>query len=464
MIAPLSVSSTIGGIAWPGIPASSGASLLAILFQLEQSQWWSPPEISRKQRDQLKVLLDHARAHVPFYRERLRDLGGLPADESWHQVWRRITPLTRAEIQAADATGDDHGDAAARPWRVARNLYVGLDRQADPLDPHSALGADVERFHGSRPSLAPARSWRRFATLRESGPGKAFYPDGLRAESWGSSSATILKTGPLVSLNVATPIEQQVEWLQRHNPDYLLTHPTIVHRLADHCREQGVQLPHLKQVITIAENLKPEVRSAVREAWGVPVVDIYSTREIGYIALQCPDHEHYHTQSEHVLAEVLNEAGQPCAPGEVGKLFVTSLHNLAKPLIRYDIGDHVEVGRPCPCGRGLPVIQRILGRTQNMLVMPTGERRWPLLSSTNIATMLEIAPQISQYQFLQKSPDLIELRLAVPHPLATDEETRLAEWVRTKLGAPFRVSFAYFDEVPRTEAGKFEDFICEIDR
>jgi len=105
MIAPLSVSSTIGGIAWPGIPASSGASLLAFLFQLEQSQWWSPPEISRKQRDQLKVLLDHARAHVPFYRERLRDLGGLPADESWHQVWRRITPLTRAEIQAADATG-----------------------------------------------------------------------------------------------------------------------------------------------------------------------------------------------------------------------------------------------------------------------------------------------------------------------------------------------------------------------
>ena len=96
--------------------------------------------------------------------------------------------------------------------------------------------------------------------------------------------------------------------------------------------------------------------------------------------------------------------------------------------------------------------------------MPTGERRWPLLSSTNIATMLEIAPQISQYQFLQKSPDLIELRLAVPHPLATDEETRLAEWVRTHLQAPFRVSFAYFDEVPRTEAGKFEDFICEIDR
>ena len=78
--------------------------------------------------------------------------------------------------------------------------------------------------------------------------------------------------------------------------------------------------------------------------------------------------------------------------------------------------------------------------------------------------MLEIAPQIRQYQFLQKSHDLIELRLAVPHPLATEEETRLAEWVRTKLGAPFTVSFAYFNEIPRTAAGQFEDFVCEIDR
>lgn len=465
MIAPLSVSSTIGGIAWPGIPAASGASLLALLFQLEQSQWWSPPEISRKQRDQLKVLLDHARAHVPFYRERLRDLSELPVDESWHQVWRGIPPLTRAEIQAADATGSMITEALPPGHGELREIYTS----GSTGKPIRSIRTQLWELMWSAFTIRDHLWHRRdlggvFATLRESGPGKALYPEGLRAESWGSSSATFLKTGPLVSLNVATPIEQQIEWLQRQKPDYLLTHPTIVQRLADHCRKHGVQLPQLKQVITIAENLKPEVRSAVREAWGVPIVDIYSTREIGYIALQCPDHEHYHIQSEHVLAEILNEAGQPCAPGEVGKLFVTSLHNLAMPLIRYDIGDHVEVGRPCPCGRGLPVIQRILGRTQNMLIMPTGERRWPLLSSTNIATMLELAPQIRQYQFLQKSPNLIELRLAVPYPLATDEETRLTEWVRTKLGAPFTVSFAYFDEIPRTEAGKFEDFICEIER
>ena len=103
MTGPPSVKSAISGIAWPGIPGRTGASLLAILFQLEQSQWWSPLEISQRQRDQLKALLDHARRHVPFYRERLQDLDDLPADETWPDVWRRIAPLTRADIQAADA-------------------------------------------------------------------------------------------------------------------------------------------------------------------------------------------------------------------------------------------------------------------------------------------------------------------------------------------------------------------------
>jgi phenylacetate-CoA ligase len=465
MAALLTVNSAIGGIAWPGIPAANGANLLAILFQLEQSQWWSPEEMLRHQRDQLQALLGHARTHVPFYRERLRDVGDLPADETWPEVWRRIAPLTRAEIQAADAKGSmitealppGHGElreiytsgSTGRPIRSVRTQLWELMWSAFTVRDHLWHRRD---FHGT------------LATLRESGPGKALYPEGTRAESWGYSSATILKTGPMAGLNITTPVEQQVEWLRRQNPDYLLTHPTVAHRLAAYCRKHGIRLPRLKQVITISENLKPEVRSTVRGAWDVPLVDIYSTREIGYIALQCPEREHYHIQSEHVLAEVLNEEGKACVSGEVGKLLVTSLHNLAMPLIRYDIGDYVEVGRPCPCGRGLPVINRILGRTQNMLVMPSGERRWPLLSSANIESMLEIAPGIRQYQFLQKAPDLIELRLAVARALAADEEARLGDWVRVKFGAPFRVAFVYVDEIPRSAAGKFEDFVCEIDR
>lgn len=460
----LCVNSAIGGIAWPGIPAQNGASLLAILFQLEQSQWWTPDELLRHQRKQLQALLAHARAHVPFYRERLRDCGALPPDESWLEAWRRIPPLIRAEIQAADADEAMIAEMLPAGHGELREIHTSGSTGTPIRSVRTQLWELMWGAFTVRDHLWHHRDFRgTLATLRESGAGKALYPHGARAESWGYSSTAILDTGPMVALNVATPLDEQAEWLHRQDPDYLLTHPSIAHRLAVYCRDHGIRLPRLKQVITIAENLGPEVRAIVHEAWGATLVDIYSTREAGYIALQCPEHAHYHVQAEHVFVEVLRPDGSPCGPGETGKVLVTPLHNLAMPLIRYDIGDHVELGPPCPCGRGLPVVARILGRTQNMLVMPSGERRWPLLSAADIAAMLAIAPSIRQYQFVQKAPDLIELRLAAGGTIGGDEEARLAEWLRARFGAPFRVAFAYLDEIPRTAAGKLEEFVCEID-
>src|SRR6185295_14515719 len=99
--------------------------------------------------------------------------------------------------------------------------------------------------------------------------------------------------------------------------------------------------------------------------WGVGVVDVYSSEECGQIALQCPEHEQYHVQSESVLVEVLDDEGRPCAPGTIGRVVLTTLQNFAMPLIRYDIGDFAEPGPACPCGRALPVLTRIVGRVRN---------------------------------------------------------------------------------------------------
>src|SRR5215510_10900500 len=95
------------------------------------------------------------------------------------------------------------------------------------------------------------------------------------------------------------------------------------------------------------------------------------------MALQCPDHEHYHVQTECILLEVLDTHGGPCAPGRAGLVVATPRHAFAMPLVRYVVGDYAEVGPPCPCGRGLPVLARIMGRTRNRLVLETGESYWP---------------------------------------------------------------------------------------
>ena len=208
----------------------------------------------------------------------------------------------------------------------------------------------------------------------------------------------------------------------------------------------------------VAEAVRPEWSSVVREAWGLRLVDMYSAKEAGYLALQCPDHDHYHVQEENVLLEVLDGQGRPCAPGETGRVVVTALHKFAMPLIRYDIGDYAIVGEPCSCGRGLGVIREILGRTRNMMRLPNGDQRWPLCDLVHQPDV----PGVMQYQYIQKTLESIEVHLAVDAQFSRDREPRLTEIIHARLGHPFALTYVYHDSIPRSASGKFEDFRCEI--
>ncbi|MDD9903902.1 MAG: hypothetical protein OXT06_10070 [Rhodospirillaceae bacterium] len=187
------------------------------------------------------------------------------------------------------------------------------------------------------------------------------------------------------------------------------------------------------------------------------MADIYSTQEVGFIACQCPEHEHYLVQSEGIFVEILDKAGQPCGPGEIGRVVVTPLHNFSMPLIRYEIGDYAEVGAPCESGRGLPVLKRILGRNRNMLLTPEGERVWASLTGAG----LEPIEPIRQFQLYQNVPERLELRLVVTRPLTAEEETQAQRAMVKATGYDFDVDIVYRDEIPRTAGGKYEDVVSE---
>ena len=432
------IKSHVDDIRWPAIPEPIGATTLALLFQLERTQWWHPEEVLRWQLLQLGALLSHAHRTTPFYRDRLIEAGVKPGEPVDLETWSRIPPLQRADIQAAGRDLESGDLPADHGW--TEEVFTS----GSTGEPIRAVRTELSMRFSSALTIRDHLWHRRdmsgtLAAIRESGKGVDPYPDGSTFSYWGSSSGQVFATGPCVALNVLCPVEQQIEWLQRRDPDYLLTHPTIVHRLANYSIEHDIHLPNLRQIETISEILRPDTREACHKAWDVSVVDMYTTREIGYIALQCPDNETYHVQSEDVFVEVLDEDGYPCVPGEFGRVVVTPLHNFAMPLIRYEIGDYAEVGEPCACGRGLQVLRRILGRKQNMLVLPSGEERWPLLSSGNISDLLAIAP-IKQFQFVQKSIDTIELRLSTKREVVAHEEDALRRWVHNTQHQTFSAS------------------------
>jgi phenylacetate-CoA ligase len=299
----------------------------------------------------------------------------------------------------------------------------------------------------------------KLAAIRITGGRAGAPPHGLVYPDWGPPVATAFRTGPSTVIDLATGVAGQAAWLRHHEPDYLLAYPSVLAALIEHCSRHGQRPARLKSVKTLGETVAPALRAACRGAWNVPVHDSYSSQELGYIAAECPASGLYHVMAESVLVEVLRADGTPCGPGETGRLVVTRLHGFATPLIRYDLGDHAEAGGPCPCGRGLPTLARVLGRTRNLVALPTGERRWPLVG---FARYREIAP-VRQYQLVQEALDEIAVRLVVERPLTAAEERALAAVIHESLGHPFRLRFEYFaDAIPRGPGGKFEEFVSRV--
>jgi phenylacetate-CoA ligase len=202
------------------------------------------------------------------------------------------------------------------------------------------------------------------------------------------------------------------------------------------------------------------VRARLTRLLGLPIEDNYSSQEAGIVALQCPQGDLYHTMAESLLVEVLDANDRPCGDGEVGRVVVTDLHNFASPLVRYDIGDYAEVGPPCPCGRTLPTLRRVLGRKRNLLMKADGSRFLPRAGFESFAA---IAP-VQQYQVVQHARDDIEFRIVSAEPLTPAQEGALAAVLREALGFPGAIRVAQSRErLPGSIAGKFEDFICRLD-
>ena len=456
---PLPLRSLPESIVWPGVPEPKFAPVHAVLTQLEQSQWLSPETLERLQMEQLRALLLFAQREVPFYRDRLAPFVGRLADAPLDMsLWRELPLLSRAEIQSAGpdieakSLPKNHGrttrsqtsGSTGKPVEIVHTQLYTLMWHAVTIRNHFWHGRD---FSGT------------LAMIRGRSEG-ADYPGGLRANNWGIPAVAGIETGPCLSLDINATPEQQLEWLVRKDPEYFITHPTNLQRVAECALAGGTRIPKLREVMTVAEILTPDIRRLVRKAWDVPIVDMYTARDLGYIALQCPEFEHYHIQSETNLVEILDDEGQPCEPGQVGRIVCTPLHEFAMPLIRYENGDHAEVGPPCPCGRGLPVITRILGRTQQMLTLPSGEKRWTLFGGEKLADLRAFGA--TQFQFVQRSPALLELRLVTERVLDAAEQEAVKTWVKDTYSHELAVELTFHEELPRTSEGKFFDFISEV--
>lgn len=399
----------------------------------------SRAEIKALQARKLAELVAHCERFSPNFRARLAQCppGELPLLtrrmlQSAPDIHCEKIPTTHGQISELRTSG-----STGEPVTVRKTSQVG-----------KVWAAMAMRFH----------EWHRTDFSLTLMSVKAVFDDVRMAPDWGPPVNRHTRTGPAIGMPVMRDATEIHQVAREHRVGDLLIFPNSLAALLRLIRRTGEGLPDLKRVRTVSETLSDELRAEAREVLGLDPIDLYSSNEFGTVAIQCSHSGLYHTMDDVLIVEVLRDDGSACAPGESGRVVVTDLHNYATPLIRYECGDHAEVGEPCPCPLPFATLRRIKGRDRNLLALPDGRRIWPRLGIYQFAR--DIAPVV-QFQLIQHSLSDLELRLVTERPVSAAEELQLTAKLQDAIGHPFPVRFTYIaDRIPLSPGGKFEEFIC----
>ena len=459
--------SSVPEICFPAIMSGQAAMLMALQRQYDESQWWSEGELLEAQFTQLTLLAEHALKSVPFHAERLLGAGYIPGQPMTPEIWKRLPIMRRDDVRDlaerlhaksySPPFGGTHtansGGSTGIPVRVLKSALDGLLWQTAHLR--------ELKWHGIDLGLEVANSMGMSSEKRDAYlnlPGSFQEDGGMVTASWGPPMDLLCTTGPMGIFQPDHPIESQAAFLIKRRPAYLRIMPSTLRMILGHFRERGLTLDSLRSVWTMSEALDESLRELCREIFGCPIFSNYTSNETGYIALQCPSGTNFHVVSESALVEVVDDQGTACKPGEIGRVLVTPLHNFTMPLLRYQVGDEAEVGPPCPCGRGLPSLTRIVGRMEDYVMLRSGQRRRLDLEHYKICQIRAVR----EFQLLQRVTGKMELRLVVSGNLTRGEWDAIEEVMRRSFEGYLEWSIVIVDSLPRTPSGKLRQFVSEI--
>lgn len=430
-----------------------------LIGSLEKSQWYTPELMQEKQLIRLAQIISHSFESVGFYRPFFEACGYQAGQSIKLDFLYSLPILTREEVQ----NGQEEN---------LRSTALQTDDYSYPIVTSGSTGVAV-RLIGTfdtacywqalsmREHLWHKRDFNKtLAAIRWAKPNEALAPLGEPNSHWGKVTEGLITTGPSFFLNVATSTQEQIKWLQMIKPHYLLSYPSQLKVILQTVLDKNISIQNLSEIRCLGETVDQELLSLSAYV-NLKLTDVYSSEEFGIIAIQCPEYYRYHIQSENVIVEIINEANNPCAIDEEGRVLVTSLHNFATPLFRYEIGDYAAWDKPCACGRdALPTLKKISGRKRNRLILPNGESQFPYLGDRE--QYRQITHAVKKFQMIQHDHRTVECKLMVEEPLTSDQQTRYAKLIEKNLGHGIKVKLSFHKDIPRQSNGKFEEFISLV--
>lgn len=253
-------------------------------------------------------------------------------------------------------------------------------------------------------------------------------------------------------------LKSYIDKIQEFKPIYIDGSPSAIHILADYINRRKISLSFtLKGICTTAETLFDHQRADIEKAFKCKVYNQYASSEGSPFITECKNGK-MHLNEDSGFFEVLDAENKEVING-IGKLVITSLRSWKTPLIRYDIGDFIEVNRnsKCSCGSPFKVVERVLGRANDLFwIKSKGYVR------ANVSSCLVQVKGVVEMQIIQKKPSYLVVFIVVGKEFTRDYEEIISNNLKDSLGDEVEIKYEYVDEIVQNNKGKFKFIVREF--
>lgn len=410
--------------------------------EMEASQWWPKARILELQLRRLRALLAHSAAHVPYYRDLFTRIGFDPASVTSATDLQRLPFLTKAEIRAnSDALRADDAVGLAR--------FNTGGSSGEPL----IFFIGTERVtHDVAAKWRATRWWGVDIGDREivvwGSPIELGTQDRVRLVR-----DALMRTELLPAFEMSdAKVDGFIARIRARRPRMLFGYPSAISHIALHAEQRGVRLDDLgiKVVFVTSERLYDHQRETIERVFACPAANGYGGRDAGFIAHQCPAGQ-MHITAEDIIVEIVAEDGSVLPPGEAGEIVVTHLATRDYPFIRYRTGDvGVLSAEACSCGRGLPVLKEIQGRSTDFVIAADGT----VIHGLALIYVLRELPQIQAFKIIQETRLLTRVQVVAPPDDRGAIQPLIVQGFKRRLGGEVEVHVEFLDMVPAEKSGK----------
>jgi phenylacetate-CoA ligase len=442
--------SLISSLVFPLHERIKNHSSVAVRKEMELSQWWETKHLEALQLLKLQRLLAHIETHVPYYRDLFASVGFKAADVHSLADLSRLPLLDKPKIRAhtealKSANGRDlsrfnTGGSSGEPLI----FYISKER----------VGHDV------------AAKWRatRWWNVDIGDPEVVIWgspielgaQDGLRA-----FRDKLLRTRLLPAFEMsAQKLDRFLREIRAIRPKMLFGYPSALSHIARHAEVRGCRMDDLgiRVAFVTSERLYDEQRQQISRIFGCPVANGYGGRDAGFIAHECPQGG-MHITAEDIIVEIVDQQGTPLPYGEAGEIIVTHLATGDFPFIRYRTGDiGVLDNKPCICGRGLPLLKEIQGRSTDFLVAQNGT----VIHGLALIYILRDLPQIRNFKIIQENLNLTRVWGVSDERLEVGLTSKIKEGFKARLGQEVEIVVEEMNEIPLEKSGKFRYVVSKI--